>query len=126
MTILAGKIQQSHTRKSKPLFDSCREGGETYVRLGRNFSNHRSYRSDIWIWRNRRGIGRNREVVILSVPGDVRDLFLPRLERKKSSMIPDAISSERFELYWLMRQPGGWPARRLGGRGGFECVTRGS
>ena len=51
------------------------------------FLGHRTYRSGIWIWRNRRGIGRNREIIILSVPGDVRDLFFPRPERKRSSMI---------------------------------------
>lgn len=74
--------------------DSSGEGGETYVRLGCNVSNHRAYRSGIWIWRNRRGIGRNREVIVLSVSGDVRDLFLPRLERKRSFVITAVISSE--------------------------------
>ena len=53
----------------------------------RNFSNNRADSSGAWIWRHRSGIDRNCQVLVLSVPGDVRDLLCLRLERKKSSMI---------------------------------------
>jgi hypothetical protein len=55
--------------------------------LGCDFSNNRGDSSSVWIRRNRRGIGGNCEVLVLSVPSDVRNLFLLRLERKRSSVI---------------------------------------
>ncbi len=52
-----------------------------HVRLGRNIFNNRYNCSGIRIWRDRRGVGGNCQVPILSVPGDVpylRDLWVAR------------------------------------------------
>jgi hypothetical protein len=59
--------------------------------LGSNFFNNCTGSSRIWIWRYRRGVGRNRQVPILSVPGDVRDLFYLRVERQRSPIISDRL-----------------------------------
>jgi hypothetical protein len=61
-----------------------------YVRLGCNFSNNRSNRSSVWIWRNRRGISGNCQVSVLSLPSNVRDLLYLRPEGKRSSLIQAA------------------------------------
>ena len=52
-----------------------------HVRLGRNIFNNRHNSSSIRIWRDRRGVGGNCQIPILSVPGDVpylRDLRVAR------------------------------------------------
>ena len=54
--------------------------------MGGNISDNRADSSIAWIWWNRRGIGRNCQVLICSVFGDVRYLLFLRLERKKSSI----------------------------------------
>ena len=70
-------------------------------------SNNRVHRSGAWIWWNRRGIGRNCQVLILSVPGDVHNFLSLRLERKKSSIThrwPEAAvgsSSQRESMHHL-------------------------
>ncbi len=69
--------------------------------MGCNFSDNRADSSAAWIWRNRRGIGGNCQVLIFSVPGDVRDLLFLRLERKKGSISPAASLSQLLEgLRW--------------------------
>src|SRR5438067_9070727 len=59
--------------------------------LGCNISNHCVNSSRSWIWRNRSGVGRNCEIVILSVPGDVRDLLCLRVEGKKGSIMTGCV-----------------------------------
>ena len=69
--------------------------------MGCNFSSNRADSSGPWIWRDRSGIGRNCQVLILSVPGDVRDLLCLRLERKKGS-----ISSGCLIQLWKVARAG--------------------
>jgi hypothetical protein len=55
--------------------------------LGDNFFNYCANCSRIGVWRSRRGLGGNRETVVLRVPRDVRDLFYLWLERQGSALI---------------------------------------
>ncbi len=87
--------------------DYLSKGGETNVRLGCNVSYNRVDSSSIWIWRNCRGIGRNCEVVIRFVPGDMCGLFLSGLEgRKKSSITIVALESRNWYARMRIASPG--------------------
>lgn len=72
------------------------EGGDTNVGLGYYFSDNRIDSSSIWIWRHRRRIGGHCQVLIRAVLGDVRDLFSPRTEGKRSTVISIAFTIERL------------------------------
>ena len=41
--------------------------------LGISFLNCGNYRGDSWLWRNRRGCGRNREAIVLHLPCNLLD-----------------------------------------------------
>src|SRR5439155_16736408 len=60
--------------------------------------------SGAWIWRDRSGgVGRNCEVLVLSVLGDVRDLLFPRLERKRGLIITGCLRVLRVKFTrWLL------------------------
>jgi len=55
--------------------------------LGCNFFNNCVSSSSTWIRRHRRGISGNRESFVLSVSGDVHNLFYLRLARQTCPMI---------------------------------------
>ena len=62
--------------------------------MGDNFFNYCANCSRIGVWRSRRGLGGNRETVVLRVPRDVRDLFYLWLERQRSAIIQGSASKK--------------------------------
>ena len=62
-----------------------------HVRLGCNIFNNRHNSSGLGIWRDRRSVGGNRQVSVLSVPGDVSYLCDFRMARQRSSLISGTV-----------------------------------
>jgi hypothetical protein len=55
--------------------------------LGCNVSNNCIDSSGTRVWWDRRGFSRDREDLVLYIPGDVRDILCFRLERQRSTII---------------------------------------
>ena len=62
--------------------------------MGDNFFNYCANCSRIGVWRSRRGLGGNRETVVLRVPRDVRDSFLALAGEAGSAKIQGSASNK--------------------------------